>query len=383
MKLLELNLRDFRNIARETLKPGPGVNYLTGLNGQGKTSFIEALYLLSSASSFRTHRDDDMIADGASAAHADCHVQVSPGNNSRLSMDIVKASGKRASIQGVRVPRLADFAGLMPSVMVHPGDIDEVRGAPDLRRRFMDTGISMASRDYLVSLKEVRTAMDSKRAILTKVFRGSFGNLDRAALKAVNETAVEPICRIIRARSGFLSRLTAAIDGYWNRIVGTSDRLHGIGVAYKSFLGVSASKEKVEDLADSVRKKLAQCLAGEIERGKSLPGPQRDDFEVLLNDRPARRFASQGEARTLVVAFRLFLVEEIARMRGEQPLVLIDDILADLDRTRRQGLLECLQGRQAIVTLADRAILDTSAQRAGELFLVESGKLVFSGHSAS
>ncbi|PKK92065.1 MAG: hypothetical protein CVV64_01215 [Candidatus Wallbacteria bacterium HGW-Wallbacteria-1] len=375
MKLISLFLSAFRNIEQETLRPGQALTLLSGLNGQGKTSFVEAISLLSIATSFRTQRDDDMIAENHQYSRVHGIVETAPGSVRELAMDLKRSSGKTAWIDGQRAKRLGDFTGTLPSVLIHPGDIDEIRGAPALRRKFMDMGISMASRDYLGSLRELRTAMESKRAILSKVFRGTFTNMDRASLRAINETAVHPTWRIVKARSEFVSSLSATLGGYWKRILRAQGPEPRIRVDYKCFLSKSVIDSSESDLLDLVRRNFDESLKSEIDQGKILTGSQRDDFEFFLNNRPARRFASQGEARTMVVGSRLFLADEISRMRGERPLVLVDDVLTDLDRNRRHGLMECLAGTQVVATVSDCTALDRTGISDSIMYIVENGGL--------
>jgi DNA replication and repair protein RecF len=333
----ELRLRQFRNFAELDLSfPGPGVAII-GDNGSGKTNLLEALHYLEIFRSFRGAADEQLVRFGAEVFHARGRFE---DTASGRMVEITAAyeprtRRKRVTIDGVEAERLGDAIGRIGSVIFSPSDVGIVSGGPGERRRYLDIVLSLNRRGYLDALQRYRHVLRQRNALL-RDGRGA------AALPAWDDALLDSGAHIMAVRAEWV-RTHAARFAELYRAVGGADAL----LSYESDVPLGGELD-VAVARRAFEAKLERVAPREIERGVSLAGPHRDDLSLRMStadgDAELRQFGSGGQVRTGAIALRMVEAETVREARGCQPLLLLDDVFAELDAGRSRRILELLSG---------------------------------------
>ena len=366
MRVLSLELANFRNYAALRFIPPEGACVLIGANAQGKSNLLESLGLLATGKSFRAHREADLIAFDAPSASVSARVRTRVGDIAASCIIVRAGEGarKRFMRQGRSVP-YAQFLGGVAAVTFVPADLHLVTGPASLRRRFLNTALAQSSRAYYRDLASYAKIVAQKNAFLRSTDAG-----DRVLLAAYNEQIAAFGARIVTHRAAYVRRLNAEASAAHARWLGSSDELR---VRYAP--RPEQSDESGAAIEQTLRSGLSQFSGAEIARKTSLLGPHRDDLLLALGDRMLSQFGSQGQQRTAVLALKAAEYALARQAAGEAPLLLLDDVLSELDAERRLAFLSSLEGfEQAIVTATDLA--DVPPNFAADIFEVRSGTLV-------
>lgn len=344
MRVVSLELEQFRNYAALRFEPPEGACVIVGSNAQGKSNLLEALALLSTGKSFRTSHESDLIRDGAPAAGVRARVRTRAGDVDVQCMIARAGEGarKRYFRQG-RAVRYADFLGGVRAVTFAPADLQLVGGPASVRRRLLNTALSQSSSRYYRDLASYAGVLAQKNALLR------LGSPDRSLLETYDDQIAGIGARIAGDRAGFVRRLAAEAAAAHARWVPEAPALH---IAYAASPPiVDASPAAIEA---ALRRALAQAMPVEIARKVSVVGPHRDDLTFALDEAPLARFGSQGQQRTVVLAVKSAEYLLLSRATGEAPLLLLDDVLSELDGSRRRAFLESVGAYdQAFITATD------------------------------
>ncbi|MFI5310123.1 MAG: DNA replication/repair protein RecF [Gemmatimonadales bacterium] len=323
-----LSLRDFRNIERADLSLPPEGIAIVGDNGQGKTNLLEAIAYLELFRSMRGARDRDLIRFGAPAFS----VSAAIGGAATVACVVgVDASGrKKVSLDGVEVSRLTDALGALPSVCFSPADTTLVAGAPAERRRYLDITLALTSARYLGALRHYRAALAQRNAALRHAIRPhARGNAVASwepALAEYGAVLVEERRSWVEEWAAEFARLGAAIGEH-----------SPMGLAYDSSLAAAS------DVRTALAEALERGRAHDVKRGLTQVGPHRDDLVISLGKHDLRSVGSAGQQRTAAIALRLLEAATFRELRGSQPLLLLDDPFAELDRNRASRVLLLLE----------------------------------------
>lgn len=335
LALVELSIRDFRNLARvEFAVPAAGM-VIVGLNGHGKTNLLEAIHYLHTLRSVRGARDVELVRFGAEAFHVAARLSGGAVDDVRIGY-VRSARRKKVTVDGAECERLADAFGAVPSVMFSPRDVELVAGAPTERRRFLDIALATTSRRYLTALQRYRAALVRRNASLREAARRG----DGAARVAVWEPALAEAgatlwCERVRWSRWAAPRLEALCTA-----IGERQR---VTLAYHSSLAVA---EEAAGDEGEVKVQLAAALERDrpldLKRTLTQSGPHRDDLVLRLGGRALRAFGSAGQHRTAAIALRLLERETLQERTDRTPLVLLDDPFAELDIDRARRILGIL-----------------------------------------
>ncbi|OYT69019.1 MAG: DNA replication/repair protein RecF [Armatimonadetes bacterium JP3_11] len=368
MRLHALRLWHFRNYERAQIEPSPRVNILLGANAQGKTNLLEAIYYLSALRPLRPVRELDLIQWNAPEMRLYAHYEID-GLTDELHLRL-PAQGKRVmTLNEQPVSKQSALVGKLSVVCFTAQDLTLVRGEPADRRRFLDSEISLLSHRYLYALAHYKRALEQRNNLLRGYLEG-VATLE--SLPEWNAQLVKYGARLFHARKQFLERLNALAQTTHRALTHDTETLT---LQYLPGLPLREPlPEKEEDWSDALMSALHQSAGEELRRGTTLYGPHRDDFRILLQGYEARLYASQGQQRTCALSLRLSEVALVESVRGEPPIVLLDDVFSDLDPTRRRHLVEFLTPRtQTFVTCTDLSAFDESTLRNAALFEVHAG----------
>lgn len=353
----ELQLADFRNYETAKVTLSPSLNVVVGANAQGKTNLLEALYLLSTSRLLRGMRDAEAIRDGAARATAKAELQ-----HSQSQVGIILEAGirKRATLNGMSLPRAADLLGRLPCVCISTADLPIVRGEPADRRLFLDLELSQLHAAYLHHLASYKRALEQRNALL----RSSQDLMQPADLFEPWELQLaEHGCEIRRHRREFVAMLGPSARDLHSHL--------GTGESLK--LAMHERDEGVEQ--EAALALMARNRQMDVQRGGTSVGPHRDDLTIEIGGRDGRLFGSQGQQRTGVIALKLATLQVAQDVLGVPPMLLLDDILSDLDERRRAMLVELvLRGAgQAVLTCTEADAAGKDILDRAEVFHVRSG----------
>jgi DNA replication and repair protein RecF len=317
--LAHLRLRDFRNYARLDANFSPGFHLLLGDNAQGKTNILEAIYLMATLRSFRGVGGAQMIRHGAKGYFVGGKIV---GQGEREIKMYWAARERNLSLDGQPVKKLADYFGALRTVVFCTEDLLLVKGTARARRRFLDLLLAQTQPGYLPLLQRYMHTVRARNALLKN------RSTDEAALDSFSQELVKLGNEIIRARRELVPKFSPLARLAYRRISNDAEELR---IEYQP--GVK------NDFAVE----LAQSRSREKTFRATLVGPHRDDLQLLLNEKSAAQFGSEGQKRTLVMALKMAQAEFLAGIHGSPPILLIDDVMGELDLKRRSGFLPLLE----------------------------------------
>ena len=348
MRLERLEVIDFRNHDQAAVELPAGVSVLAGPNGVGKTNLLEAVGYLATLGSHRVGQDASLIRAGAASAVIRAAV-IRAGRRLLVDVELRPGTGVRGRVNGAPVPRARDLLGVVRATVFAPEDLGLVRGDPEERRRFLDTLATQRLPRYHGSRQDYDRVLRQRNTLL----RSAGGRLPASALATLevwDEKLASAGAEIWSERLRLVAALMPRVELTYQRLAGRDDAVDVADVS--SVAGPAMADPDPAKLAQALRERLVADRGREVERGLTLSGPHRDDLALGLRGLPARTHASHGEAWSLALALRLgshrLLTEE-----GEEPVLLMDDVFAELDRQRRDRVAEAaLAAEQTIVTAA-------------------------------
>lgn len=391
MYLRTLHLRNFRNYLEQQVEFTATKTILVGDNAQGKSNLLEAVELLSTLRSHRTSRDRDLIRDGESLAQVTAHLERDLGAVD-LSLTLRSNSRRVVALNGESLRRQLDFLGVLNVVQFSSLDLDLVRGGPEQRRAWVDSLLIQLEPIYASILQQYNQVLRQRNALLRRIHRREEANQrwndeqsetllsppDLLMTSAPDELALWNTqlaiagTRVIRRRARVLRRL-APLAHYWHQAI--SGKTEDLELQYTP--NVPLEQDVPETVQQAFLEKFEQRAIAEQYQGTTLVGPHRDEIEFTINHTSARQYGSQGQQRTLVLALKLAELKLIEDVIGEPPLLLLDDVLAELDLNRQNQLLSTIQDRfQTLITTTHLGAFDAKWLHASQIFSVKSGQLV-------
>jgi len=319
MHVAQLRLRDFRNYERLDASFSPGFHVLLGDNAQGKTNILEAIYLLATLRSFRGVGGAQMVRHGQKHYFAGATVV------SRTTDDIKmywSAAQRKLSLNGQPVRRLSEYLGTIRAVVFCSEDLQLVKGAAGIRRRFLDLLLVQTQPGYLGLFQRYAVALRSRNALLRQ------RRIDETAMEGFTRELVESGSQIIRARTGLLPTIAPLVQDAYRRISSGAETL---------------SMEYSSTVREDFAVELARNHARERALRLTVLGPHRDDLSLRLDGQPASKFASEGQKRSLAIALKMTQAEHLSSVHGAPPILLIDDVMGELDLRRRSAFLPLLE----------------------------------------
>lgn len=334
MFVRSVKLYNFRNIEGKELFFSPGLNVIHGRNGQGKTNLVETLNLISSTKSFRSAKTQELIRWGETEASA--HVTVEEGLGEIALGVILTKEGKEFLLNGKKSSAI-DFVGKLLCVTFSPTDVEIIKGSPVVRRKFLDKHTIDLQPVTLKYLLHYNTAVKNK-TLLLKERSPSPQQLD-----SWDRVLADAATHIMKARAEFVQKLKAVADTYYQRFADSDGHM---SLSLKS--NISLDDTSSAGIFDFVRSKRSE----ELQQRSALYGPHRDDLQITVNSKSSRLYASQGQSKSLAIALKLGVIDLLEGYRGESPVIILDDVDAELDSDRLKKLYEIIiaDKRQVFIT---------------------------------
>ena len=374
MYLKTLHLRQFRNYQNQIVEFNAAKTILVGNNAQGKSNLLEAVELLATLRSHRMARDRDLIKEGEKIAQINATLE-RIHSNSDLTLTLRRQARRTVAINQQTVPKQMDFLGVLNAVEFSSLDLDLVRGSPEGRRNWLDTLLIQLEPVYAHILHQYHQVLRQRNAFLKRYISTSEKSL-QSELAIWDAQLVTAGTRVIMRRDRAIKRLSPIASAWHASISGESEVLQ---INYAA--NVPLEKTSPQELQAAFFAKLQQRAVAELHRGITLVGPHRDEIELIINQTPARQYGSQGQQRTLVLALKLAELQLIEEVINEPPLLLLDDVLAELDPSRQNQLLDAIQDRfQTLITTTHLSAFDSQWLKSSQVLYVNAGKISDNGN---
>lgn len=353
MKLTSLKVARFRNMHEVHLTPCDGMNVLYGDNAHGKTNLLEAIWLLTGGKSFRGTKDADMVMFGQPSASIDAAFEA---GGRKQTASIVIEQRRKATLNGIALPVANRLTGHVCAVIFSPDHLSLIKDGPEARRRFLDAACCQLRPLYMKVLSDYTRTLTQRNKLIKAVKSGE-QRLDDILMDAFDERLAMSGAVVRTYRREYMEALTPYVQTMYDGLSGAREQM-------------TLDFEESLD-ADELKQALKHARATDLRTGFTTVGPHRDDIDVKIGDCSARLFGSQGQQRSAVLALKLAEGALLAKGYGEKPLILLDDVMSELDRSRQEYILNHIDGFQVFITCCDPA--NITQLRSGSTFHIENG----------
>ena len=355
MIVKQIELHNFRNYEKLQLNFSDQVNIFYGDNAQGKTNILESVYVCSTTKSHKGTRDRDMIKLGEEEGHIRMHLE-KKGIPHRIDMHLKKNKTKGVAIDGIPIRRSAELFGMMNVIFFSPEDLSMIKNGPGERRRFMDLELCQLNKLYLYYLSNYNKILDQRNNLLKQI---SFNSSLQETLEVWDQQLCEYGTKIIESRAEFVKEMNELVGDIHSTLSGGRERLQ---ISYEPSVASG-------DMAEKLKKTREQ----DIYRKATGYGPHRDDISFFVGDVNLKQFGSQGQQRTAALSLKLAEIELVKKKIGENPVLLLDDVLSELDRKRQHHLLNSMEGIQTMLTCTGLEEFVGDRQKFNHIFHVMDG----------
>ena len=358
MKVQKFFCESFRNIDRAEMAPHSGTNIIYGNNAQGKTNLIEGIWLFCGAKSFRSHHDNELIEFGKEKAKLSMNFSAF-GRDQEAEIFI---DGRRsATLNGIKLKTAGELCGNFCAVVFSPVHLSLIKDGPATRRRMLDIAIGQLYPSYVEALRGYNRAMQQRNAVLKDARYSSYiyDMLENFEGQMAHFGGI-----IFSHREKYIHSLGEDIKRIYDEISGGKEELD---IEYISDICGSSPKEAAESLAQGLK----AARKEDIIAGTTSNGPHREDLNFLLDKKAARSFGSQGQQRSCVLSLKLAEAQVIKKTVGEEPVMLFDDVMSELDEGRQESILNRFSDMQVFVTCCEKEQL--SRLKEGKTFRMDGG----------
>ncbi len=365
MRVDSVRLENFRNYREQVVEFSPDINVISGANAQGKTNLLESIFLLSSGHGFRTRSDNELVSFSAESSRVTGEIF---SHDRRQTLDIRFGNGSKKQIfcNGVRL-NASELSETLRVVLFCPDDLNMIKDGAKERRRFLDIAVSQLRPNYGKLISEYAKLYEHKRRILND-WREKPSLLD--ALDEFSDSLNRCSARIIRYRAAYAKRLVSAAAPIHGEFSGSGERLD---IAYKTVSTVDDPFADAGRIYGQICEHQAAHREAELASGNVLTGIHKDDLEIEINGVNARLFASQGQTRTAALSLKMAEREISCEDTGENPVLLLDDVLSELDSRRQEYVLNRIGGGQTLITCCEDEQI--KKRTGGRVLMVQDGRI--------
>lgn len=364
MRVLAVKFENYRNLKNDIIQPCEGVNIIYGDNAQGKTNLLEAVWLFCGGHSFRAAKDSEIIRWDENFARIE--MRFFGQEREQTAKILIKGNKKQVEINGVEKKSAAALIEKFCAVVFSPEHLNLIKRGPSQRRKFIDSAICREKLQNAVILSKFNRVLVQRNSLLKDIYR-------RPSLEETLSVWDEPLILngaiLIKKRMEYVKMLSQRAKIYHDGISKNSEKLE---IKYISSVDAEIS-DSVDEIAEKLRKKFNKNRKDDIRTGVTNFGPHRDDIEILINGKNARAFGSQGQQRSAVLSLKLAEASVLKERMGEEPVILLDDVLSELDSKRQDFLLNELKGCQVFITCCEKS--NKEQLKEGKIFLLKNGEV--------
>jgi DNA replication and repair protein RecF len=337
MYLQNLTLKNFRVFSDIDITFNNGINIISGPNGQGKTSILESIYYLALTRSFRSTNDNNAIKYNDDYFRINGNISIKNNKNMKVILSYSINKKKNLFLNKKKVNKFSSYLGKIPCVLLTLNDLKLTMGLPSNRRYFMDILLSQVSPIYLQNLKTYKKIVQQRNKLLNE----NTEKHDLEQIEVWNKQLIEYGSYIINDRINFIEFMNKKINEYYHKFTVFKEN---ISVNYKSSFKINNKSDSLQDIKKKFKEKLIKYKLIEKEKRTTIIGPHRDDIEFLKDNKSFKEYGSQGENKTLIIVLKILEWLYVTNQNKKTPLMLLDDIFGELDRSRINGLLNFLDG---------------------------------------
>jgi len=370
--LRKLNLINFRNYKKLTITFSKKINILTGNNAQGKTNILESIYFLAITKSFRTNHESTLINEFSSVAKVKGELKVEDVYK-ELSIEL-GSSYKKVRLNSNAYNKISDYITNLNVIISSPEDRYIINGTPAERRNFLNVELSQISRHYLKKYNEFNKLLKIRNDYLKMIYKNA--NSDERYLDSLTDNLIEREVIIYQERHKFIDLINENIGEIYKNISG----IEGLRLLYQP--NVEFENFKTDIITSTLRDKYKKSLRKETENGMTLYGPHRDDFSFLIKDKDISVFGSEGQQKLATIALKLSEISIFKNITNTLPILLLDDIFSELDKTNRNRLIQYIDSdMQVIITTNDTKGISKKILDNAKIFDIKDCKLKEKGES--
>ena len=357
MYVKQLELKNFRNYGKLSLRPSPGVNIFYGKNAQGKTNILEAMFLCGTSKSHRGTKDRDMIRFGEEESHIRMHVD-RKGSDYRIDMHLKKNRPKGIAVSGVPLRKAGELFGIVHFVFFSPEDLNIIKNGPSERRRFLNFMLCETDPVYLSDYGRYMRSLQQRNRLLHEI---SYRPALKDELSVWDDQLVRYGVRIMEKRRSFIEQLQEETVRIHRELTGGQEE---IALFYEPNTDEEGFAEKLKNARET-----------DLRSKSTTAGPHRDDMSIRCGVMDLRLYGSQGQQRTAALSLKLSQIGMIEEKTREKPVLLLDDVLSELDRDRQTHLLKSIEGMQTMITCTGLDEFVENRFVADRVFQVNGGTL--------
>ena len=353
MNVTKIEFNSFRNIESEIIEFSDGINVIYGENAQGKTNILEGIYLFARGKSFRAFKDKELVNFDSNVAYAKMDFK-SRNEETRLGVEISKSQSKKFYRNNVKVNKTSEIIGEFRAVLFCPSHLGIIKDAPSVRRKFIDVAISQLRPVYLKMMTRYNQVLEERNTIIKMNPQEREAN--EALIDVYSEELASLCADIADIRNEYIKKLDYWVKIFFNEM---TDGREVPKITYESN-GGEEDFENREALKQRYLHLLTDYKEREYKYGATLFGIHKDDLKIEINGRDSRLYSSQGQQRSLALAMKMAEGEISRESKGEYPVFLFDDVLSELDDSRKKYILSNIKGRQVIITACDRSVFENN-----------------------
>lgn len=358
MYIEQIALNNYRNYGALDISFDKGTNILYGMNAQGKTNILEAIYMAATTKSHRGSRDKEIIKFGEEESHIKLLVRKNDISR-RIDMHLKKSKNKGVAIDGLPIRRSAELYGLLNIVFFSPEDLSIIKNGPVERRRFMDMELCQLSRLYYSNLSNYNKVLNQRNNLLRQIY---FNKSLIDTLDVWDEQLMSYGIKVIKERENFIEMLGDIVRDIHKGLSGEKEELK---IVYNKSVDENDFAEILKSKRDN-----------DCKYESTQYGPHRDDITFFINDMDVRLYGSQGQQRTAALSLKLAEIELVRRIINDSPVLLLDDVMSELDSGRRNALLDAIKDIQTIITCTGYDDFIRERITIDKIYYIEAGSAV-------
>lgn len=367
MILKDITITNFRNYKNISIDFSPKINIIYGNNAQGKTNLLESIYVLGITKSHRSLIDNSLIMNGEKTSKIKGNIEI---DNICTKLEInIEQKKKLLKIDNNEIKKVSDYISKMNIIIFYPEDLELIKGAPSIRRRYINLELAQLYNNYLLVLNEYNKLLKIRNEYLKKIQKKIL--VDMSYFNILTNYLIEKSVIIYRMRKKFVDKINLECGKIYKDITG----IENFYIKYKT--SIEFENFDKEYLKEKIEEKVLSIYPIEIRLGTTLFGPHRDDFEFYNGEFNLRNYGSQGQQRVAILSLKLSEISIFKNHKNTEPLLLLDDVFSELDDIKKNNLLKYINKNiQTIITTTDLKNIDKSILDQSKIINIENGFIV-------
>lgn len=347
MYIENIKIQNFRNYKLLNLNFNKGINIIYGKNGQGKTNLLESIYVLSLTKSHKSFIDSNLIKKNE--AFAIIKGKLKKDNISKNLEVYISEKEKKLKVDNIEEKKISNYTSIMNTIIFYPEDLEIIKGSPILRRKYMNVELSQLYSSYLEILNDYNKLLKMRNDFFKKLKDNYYNQL---YLEQLNDYYIKKSILIYKMRKKYIEKINENISDIFYNISG----IQNLKIKYKSNINLDTNNS--DELYDNMKNKIDSAFNVEKKLKTTLIGPNRDDLEFYIDEKNLKLYGSQGQQRMAILALKLSEIELFKNVKGEYPILLLDDVFSELDRKKRNNLLKYIkEDIQTFITTTDLSLI--------------------------